>query len=195
MLWGWDQVSQFQSTVVAGYADAAMGVNEPDQGGQSNMSPQDGANLWMQYIQPLKAQGYTLISPATSSAPAGFTWFQEFVQLCHGCTFDYIALHYYDVSSDGFINYMKQWYNEFNIPIWVTEFACENYNGGAQCSESEVYDFYTNSINFMESTEWVDQYFPFGAMHQMQGVNGLDQLMSDSGAPTTLGYQIINGSL
>jgi hypothetical protein len=28
MLWGYDQVDQFQSTVVAGYANAAMGVNE-----------------------------------------------------------------------------------------------------------------------------------------------------------------------
>lgn len=195
MLWGYDQVDQFQSTVVAGYADAAMGVNEPNQSGQANMSPEQAAQLWMQYIQPLKDEGYLLVTPATSSDPDGLPWMQQFMGNCTGCSYDYVAVHYYDVTAQGFIDYLNLWHNTFNLPIWVTEFACENYNGGAQCSQDEVNDFYTTTINFMESTDWVDQYFPFGAMHDMQGVNSLDQLMSDSGEPTTLGYQIINGSL
>lgn len=28
MLWGWNQVSEFQSTVVAGYANYVLGMNE-----------------------------------------------------------------------------------------------------------------------------------------------------------------------
>ena len=50
------------------------------------MSPQQGIELWQQYIQPLKNEGYELISPATSSNPNGKVWMTEFFNGCWGCT-------------------------------------------------------------------------------------------------------------
>jgi hypothetical protein len=54
----------------------------PNQNGQSNMTPEEGVKLWKEYIEPMKAHGYKLCSPATSSAPNGYTWVEEFFKIC-----------------------------------------------------------------------------------------------------------------
>eukprot|EP00753_Platysulcus_tardus_P017719 PLAT6468.1.p1 GENE.PLAT6468.1~~PLAT6468.1.p1 ORF type:complete len:401 (+),score=-6.10 PLAT6468.1:124-1203(+) len=192
MLWGDNQVQEFQEKVVAGYANYVLGFNEPDQAGQSNMTPQHAADLWKQYIDPLKSQGYKLISPAVTSAPAGKTWMQDFFKACDTCHFDALAMHWYDVSADAFIAYVEDFHNTFNLPIWVTEYACQNFNGGAQCSDSEIASFMAQTTNFMDGADYVQAYMWFGAMHDMQGVNVGNQLMASSGGPTQLGYQFIN---
>lgn len=49
----------------------------------------------MQYIQPLKAKGYKLVSPAFTygGAPAGIAWMDAFVAACTGCTFDAVGMY------------------------------------------------------------------------------------------------------
>lgn len=188
MLWGDKQIWDFQQLVKQGYANTVLGFNEPNQSGQSDMSPQHGAQLWKQYIQPLKAQGYRLISPACTSAPSGKTWMADFFAACDGCTFDALAIHYYDISPQGFIDYITDFHNTFKLPIWATEFACQNFNGGAQCTNDEVFNFADKVVKFMDATDWVEAYFPFGAMRDMQGVNGFNQLMTNGGALTDLAH-------
>lgn len=57
------------------------------------MTPERGAELWSTYIEPLKAQGMRLGTPAPSSAPSGKTWLQEWLQTCNGgCNPDFVAL-------------------------------------------------------------------------------------------------------
>jgi hypothetical protein len=52
-------------------ASADARTPRPQNPAQSNLTAQQGAALWMQYIQPLKAQGIRLGSPAPDSAPDG----------------------------------------------------------------------------------------------------------------------------
>jgi len=195
MLWGDKQISKFAELAVEGYANCAMGPNEPNQSGQSNMTPAHGASLWKKYIDPLKNKGYTkLVSPATSSAPSGFTWMQKFFKECDGCKVDVLALHWYATDADEFIKYVTKFYNEFKKPIWVTEYADQNFSGGSQASCSQVTAFHNKVSAWMDSTPWVEAYFPFGAMLEIpDGVNTCNQLMNpNSGKPTTLGYNLIN---
>lgn len=192
MLWGPNQVDDFTKLVKPGYSNWVLGMNEPDQGGQSNMSPQDAAALWQQHIQPLASQGYKLVSPACTSDPRSKQWMKDFFTACSGCTFDAVAVHYYDTSADGLIAYLKDFHDTFGKPIWLTEFACQNFNGGAQCSYDEIQQFMSKAVNFMESTDWVQQYCWFGAMHDMVNVNYLNQLMSSDGSPTSLGWQYLS---
>ncbi|KIY49527.1 hypothetical protein FISHEDRAFT_41492 [Fistulina hepatica ATCC 64428] len=191
-LWGYNQVSDFQRLVVPGYAQYVLGMNEPNEIGQSNMDAASGVQLWRTYIDPLKDQGYQLISPATSSAPSGKQWMEDFFAACTGCHFDGVALHWYDVKADDFIAYVTDFHDTFNLPVWVTEFACQNFNGGSQPTESEVFAFMNTVTAWMDSTDWVVAYFAFGVMHDMQGVNSASQLMSSSGLPTQLGYDYIS---
>lgn len=73
--------------------------NEPDNAGQSNISPADAAALWLEYIEPFASQA-KLVSPAITNggAPSGVTWMQDFLGNCTTCTIDAIAMHWYDTA-------------------------------------------------------------------------------------------------
>ncbi|EGO27416.1 hypothetical protein SERLADRAFT_382210 [Serpula lacrymans var. lacrymans S7.9] len=186
MLWGYDQITQFQQTVVAGYANYVLGMNEPNEPSQSNMSAQDGASLWQQYINPLKDQGYYLVSPACTNDQAGMQWMTDFFAACTGCHVDAVAFHYYSTSESDFATYATQLHNQFNLPIWVTEFADQDFSGGAQADQSAVWNFAGTIKQFVDETDWMEAAFPFGVMGDMQGVNTLNQLLSGSNEPTSL---------
>lgn len=89
------------------------------------MSPEDGVSAWQSYIRPLADQGYTLGSPATTSAPDGFDWMTNFMQQCNDCAVTDIALHWYDVHFSDFQTYVEKWATAFKKPVRITEFACQ----------------------------------------------------------------------
>ena len=109
MLWGYDEVTQFRSLVKGNYANCVLGMNEwvhdleffsninlnyvirPDLSSQSNIAPEAAAQLWKANIQPLKAQGYTLVAPAIAYS---IPWLQSFIAACTGCTVRIISYHY-----------------------------------------------------------------------------------------------------
>ncbi|KIJ59194.1 glycoside hydrolase family 128 protein [Hydnomerulius pinastri MD-312] len=189
MLWGWNQVDDFKRLVVQGYATHVLGMNEPNEPSQSNMSPQDGASLWKQYIDPLKYQEYYLISPACTNDQAGLDWMKNFVQACDGCTIDAVAFHFYGTDPASFIEHATILHNMYNKPIWVTEFADQNFSGiGGQASMDEIYAFQSAVVAFVENTPWIEAAFPFGVMYDLQGVNEGNALLAGDGLPTALGY-------
>ncbi|KAI0721819.1 glycosyl hydrolase catalytic core-domain-containing protein [Cerioporus squamosus] len=187
MLWGERQVSQWDSTINETIQSLkvthVLGFNEPEIAGQANMSPSDGAALWKAHIEPLKAQGMLLGSPAPSGSPTGKQM---------DCTVDFIAVHYYDINSSGFMEYLTDYHDTFQKPVWVTEWACQNFNdGNEQCSQQDVVDFLNATQEFMDKTDWVERYAWFGAMEDMQGVNTANALMTSQGKINTLGEQYI----
>ncbi|PPQ74906.1 hypothetical protein CVT26_011401 [Gymnopilus dilepis] len=192
MLWGTKQIGDFVNLVKPGYARYALAFNEPDIQGQSNLDPGYAASLWKQYLEPLKAHGYTLISPAVTSGPGGKPWLQSFLGACSGCSVDNIALHWYGTDPQAFISYVEDFHNTFKKNIWVTEFACQSFVSSVpQCSASQVTNFMNTVTAWMDSTSYVSKYFAFGVMHDMQGVNPLDQLMAANGQPTELGWNYL----
>ncbi|KAJ8523505.1 hypothetical protein ONZ45_g12 [Pleurotus djamor] len=195
MLWGDKQIGDFTRLVKPGYADIVLGMNEPNQKGQAQMSPEHGFDLWMKYINPLKDQGYYLISPACTNAPDGLTWMKTFIGLCNKnseCRIDGVAVHYYGTSSSDFIQHLNTYHDAFGKDVWATEFACQDFSGNnRQCNKGQVHDFMGAVTGFMDSQSWVKGYFAFGVMHDMVDVNPLNQLMAGDGRPTDLGYQYI----
>jgi len=177
------------STVQASDWNTVMFINEANEPAQADMTVSRACELWHQYMQPLANQGVRTVGPVMSSNPNGKTWTTQFYNQCQGCTVHIQPVHYYDVTAQGMINYIND-YHELSggKPIMVTEWACQNYNGGAQCSESEIYAFNTQVIEFMESTSWVIGYMPFGVMMGPlpDGVNQLNILMDGNGKPTAL---------
>jgi hypothetical protein len=191
MLWGWDQVSDFQNLVVAGYANIALGMNEPNEPSQSNISPSDGVTMWMQYLNPLQYEGYYLISPACTNDDAGLTWYQEFFAGCQtaGCHVDAIAFHAYTTDAQSVIDYATQLHDTYGLDIWITEFADQNYSGtGSQATMDEVWSFASTMVSFVDNTSWIKAAFPFGVMSDLQGVNTDNALLGSDDFPTALGY-------
>lgn len=53
--------------------------------------------MWKTYLEPLKAAGVRLGSPATTSSPTGKNWTEDFFTACAGgCTVDFIAIREHD---------------------------------------------------------------------------------------------------
>jgi hypothetical protein len=79
---------------------------------------------------------------------------------------------WYYVNSTQFESYLIDFHNTFMLPLWVTEWACQNYNDlNAQCSQADVYLFMAETQSFMDNTEWVERYAWFGAMENLLGIN------------------------
>lgn len=192
MLWGYKQIADFTKNAQAGQGNCAMGMNEPNEPSQSNMSPQDAAGLWKQYIEPLKDQGYFLVSPACTNGPSGKSWMQEFMKSCGDCHIDKMAIHFYGTAASDFISYVQDIHATFGREIWVTEFACQSFSGGPQCDQQHANDFMREVTAFMDGTDYVSQYFAFGAMRDMGNVNPTNQLLNPGGQGlTNLGHMYI----
>jgi len=193
MLWGPKQIGQFTQVVKRGYADCVLGFNEPNQSGQSDLDPGYAAKLWIQYIQPLKDQGYTLISPACTNAPSGKQWMIDFLKACDGqCHLDGLAVHFYGTKAQDMIDYLNDMHNFFKLPVWPTEYACQNFGGGAQCTKDGVWQFHQTIKTWMDNQSWIPFYFAFGAMYDLGNVNPLNGLLSGNKEPSDLGRYYIS---
>jgi len=185
MLWGTSQLDAFEKLVQPGYANVVLGFNEPDIPGQSDLDPVTAAQIWQAHGQPLRAQGYSTITPAVAFSKP---WMNSFLGACGGCKFDHMAAHSYATSAQETIDYLTDLHNTYGMSIWVTEFACQNFQGGAQCNEGQVFAFMTKLIQWMDATPWIDKYFYYGVMTaQLININPLNALMNQDGTPTALG--------
>ena len=98
---------------------------------------------------------------------------------------DAMSVHYYDTNVTAFKEYVQDWHETYDKPIWVTEYACQNFNGGQQCSDLETFLFHKEMSSWFDQQSFVEAYAPFGVMQQMQGVNPNNQLTSN-GSPNIL---------
>jgi len=194
MLWGTgqDKIDRFLKFAKPGYASYVFGFNEVNEPSQAYTTVDNAIDAWRKYIKPLASQGYTLGSPSTTSAPNGFDWMTDFLNKCADCGVDDIALHWYDVKFDDLKTYVNKWAG-FGKPMRVTEFACQNFNGGGQPSMDQIWDFTDKAIDFFEGDGRVLSYAPFGFMDDMYNVNPADKLFSPTGL-TDLGWKYINGN-
>jgi len=187
MLWGDKSIDEFARIVTPGYARVAIGFNEPNEPSQSNMSPGHAIELWWAYMEPLVASGYRLISPACTNGDSGKNWMNAFMAGCSNCHIDAVATHYYGTNSHDFITHIEDIHNSFGRNVWVTEYACHNFGGGAQCSRDEVFTFLRETTGYMDGQGWVEQYFWFGVLYNMANVNYENQLIDGGGYPNDLG--------
>ncbi|EGO21603.1 hypothetical protein SERLADRAFT_372243 [Serpula lacrymans var. lacrymans S7.9] len=153
MQWGASGVETFASAVTAQGAKTILGFNEPDMASQSNIEPATAASLWMEYIQPLKAQGVTLGGPAVTNGPTGTPWLAQFLGNCTSCDIDFMPLHWYGEGVGNFYNYIWSFHGEFSAyPLWVTEFA------STSPDTPDVESFLNASIAYLDSLDWIKGY-------------------------------------
>jgi hypothetical protein len=101
-----------------------------------------------------------------------------------------IVEDWYDTNATMFIEYITDFHNTFQRPIWVTEWACHSFTGGPQCSQKQTNDFMATTQNFMDKTDWVERYSWFGAMPDPP-VSPVNALLDKNGNITPLGKQYI----
>jgi hypothetical protein len=150
MIWGESHISRATATIPTGLR-TLLGFNEPNFGSQSNLTPERAAELWPQLEQIAAAKGIGQIaSPAVNYCGGSCTdtnpinWLKRFYAACraryaNGCKVDYTAYHTYvcqlswlqgkiqeltNAHNQALSNGDPRDDNDFNKPIWLTEFAC-----------------------------------------------------------------------
>lgn len=199
MLWGYKNVKSFKRNVLRNWNDTlnqgkcVLGMNEPNQKGQSDMLPVQACQLMRENVIPLKKHGYYIVSPVTTNAPSGRRWMDKFRRICPDVwsSIDAAAVHFYDTDTDKFKKYVSHWHNRYNKPIWVTEYACQDFNGGQQCSDTDAHGFHTEMASWFDNQDFVEAYAPFGVMRDLQGVAQSNSLMSE-GSPNSLFSDIVS---
>ncbi|KAG8966754.1 hypothetical protein FRC03_011395 [Tulasnella sp. 419] len=201
MLWGEKQIADYpnfvnQEKITSGEVKAVLGMNEPEQAGQSNLTPIAAAQMWRTYLEPLKGYNPAVLlgSPALSAATRSKQWLTDFMNACAtlgGCTIDFLALHWYGKNGTQFISYMENMYQIFQKDIWVTEFACQEFGiNETQCTSDEAVKFMETTQAWLDSAPYIKRYAWFGAMKDPV-INHVNAIMDPTGAINNLGLQYI----
>jgi fibronectin type 3 domain-containing protein len=123
---GWDEIiSKTGATHVLGY-------NEPDRSDQANITVETAIERWPNYMQT----GLRLGSPATSDPFNG--WLTDFMTQAEELNYriDFIPIHaYWFKSAEQWSNDLDYLYNQYNRPIWITE-----WNIGANWTDNNFPD-------------------------------------------------------
>ena len=171
MIWGSGSVTS--SALAEAKQDTScgcvLGFNEPDNSGQSNMTPAQALALWPQ----LMSTGLQLGSPAVASGGATQGgWLDQFMTGARqaGYRVNFITLHWYGSDFDTsdavsqLQSYIEAVYNMYHLPIWLTEFALISFaNGGTTYpSETQQAAFLTAATAMLDSLPYVQRYAWFG---------------------------------
>jgi RNA polymerase sigma factor (sigma-70 family) len=165
MIWGAASVTAATLAQVGGEGHVLLGFNEPDLGGQANMSVAQALELWPK----LMATGLTLGSPAVASGaatPGG--WLDQFMAgaKARGYRVDFIAVHWYggDFTTGPAVqqleSYLQATYARYHLPIWLTEFALTSYSGGTATfpTEAQQAAFLTAATKMLDGLSYVQRY-------------------------------------
>lgn len=160
-----------------------MSFNESDhctgQSGQyRNLCQEDVA---VGYHRNLMKTGLRIVSPSgRENAP--FTWLRNFYDkaTAQDIRIDVIGVHWYDWGSDPennpnhsasvifdrFKNYLQRVYDEYGLPIWITEFNANRYrNNATQLAFMQL------AIPYLETLDYVERYAWFEPVHPTDDEN------------------------
>jgi hypothetical protein len=167
-----------------------LGFNEPDMGGQANMSVDAALAAWPR----LAATGMRLGSPAVAyGGDTAGGWLDRFMTGARqkGLRVDFITLHWYgsDFSSAAvgqFLGYVDAVHKRYGLPIWVTEYGLTNFGGSPKyATGAQEAAFIKGTTKGMESRGYVERYAWFGLPAVGDSVDF--GLYTDGDSPTEAG--------
>ncbi|EPY52690.1 cell wall protein Asl1 [Schizosaccharomyces cryophilus OY26] len=167
-----------------------IGFNEPD---LSSLDAGYAASLYKQYLTPLRQSGGIkyLGSPAISNV--GEDWLSKFMQSCSDCRIDFIATHWYGTSANQLKDLVNSLSSTYSKPIWVTEFACTNWDLSKLPSMSDVSSVFQDSIEFLENNGAVERYSWFAPASNLgSSVGENNALVNAAGELSELGSKYVS---
>lgn len=124
MLWGTssDHTNQWFSNAYYWLDNGSghiLGFNEPERPEQANLTPQQAATAFKQYLTPFVGRA-SIGAPAVSND--GYAWITQFMGLCHDCGIDFIPIHWYNDHTlfSDFQNWVTSICN-LGYTVWITE--------------------------------------------------------------------------
>jgi hypothetical protein len=180
MMWGANAENPEDTTFLSSVRDLieqgtdikhALGFNEPDADhtwGGSDIKPEIAARAWVANFEPLGEMGVKLGLPSCTGRPEGFDWLKQFLGNCSSilskgqdkkknCTWDFVPVHWYD-NFGGLQSHIKERHDEWpDKEVWITEYAYAHQEVGP------TQDFYNQSIEYFDKTDYIGRYTYFGA--------------------------------
>ncbi len=182
MVWSWyGDASGLKS--LSG-AKALLGFNEPDGKDQANLTVDEALAAWPE----LEKTGLPLGSPATVHADGD--WMQAFLKGARErkLPVDFVTVHwYYLPDPDAFIGYLEKVHRLYGLPIWITEFACVDWDkkpgGTASFTPEDVARFVRAVLPRLDALPWVKRY----AWFEGDGPYAESRLFNSDGTLTVVG--------
>ncbi|WP_052002668.1 glycosyl hydrolase [Microvirga sp. BSC39] len=170
-------------------ATTLLGFNEPDDLYQANMSVEQAVALWSQ----LEATGLRLGSPApTQHGVLGAnSWLGRFMAEAEKLALrvDFIAVHYFSQSKD--VKEFKAWleavHQQYNKPIWVTEWCLADWSNPGRFTEEEQAAFALAGAHMMDDLPFIEKHAWFAAYEGGDGWNLNSGLFDQKGNLTKVG--------
>jgi Glycosyl hydrolase catalytic core len=151
----------------AGYR-TVLGFNEPNKTDQANLSLESVVGMW----PALTADPEMRVGSPATSADAK-QWFEDFMAQvdAKGLRVDFVAIHWYGWNA-GSCNDAKEleayitWAEQFERPIWITEFGCLN---ASNSSAEVVQGFYASALQAFGRHPSVERYawYPWTANNEL----------------------------
>ena len=175
MIWGGYQANTATINKIKGYGDTewVLGFNEPERPDQANMTVAQAISAWQTLSNGFAGSGIKLVSPAvadTGGATGGQAWLSSFMSQANsqGLQVDAVAFHWYGASTpndpvgaaNSFISRVDSYHNQYNKPVWITEFAIHDWGGNY--TDQQIADanriFLDNVIPRLDSRDYVAGY-------------------------------------
>jgi RNA polymerase sigma factor (sigma-70 family) len=164
MIWGSGDVTTATLDEAEQEGRYLLGFNEPDMSSQSNLTVQQALDLWPR----LMATGMELGSPAVATdaaTPGG--WLDQFMKgaAARGYRVNFITVHWYGADFDTgpavqqLKSYLQAIYDRYHLPIWLTEFALDNFGGGPSFpTEAQQAAFLTAATQMLATLPYTQRY-------------------------------------
>ena len=189
----WNQTSV--SSALPSGSKYVLGFNEPNFFSQANLSATQAASDWPALQVNADSAGVGIVGPAMNfCGPAAqchgtdpYQYLKDFFAACTNCQVDYIAVHWYNCDLPSLRDYLEpggslEGFEQFNKPIWLTEFSCDT---SASAAQQEAY--MRAAIPYLEGNSHVFRYSWFSASPIPNA-----QLVNSDGTPTALGQIYIS---
>jgi RNA polymerase sigma factor (sigma-70 family) len=168
MIWGKANVTAATlSKAKSENGKVLLGFNEPDMGGQANMSVEDALAAWPE----LQGTGLRLGAPAVAyGADTKGGWLDRFMTGAKqkGLRVDFIPIHWYgsdfsDAAVNQFLGYVDAVHKKYGLPVWVTEYGLMNFSGSPKYpTAAQEVAFIKGTTKGLESRSYVERYAWFG---------------------------------
>ncbi|MFJ9897543.1 glycosyl hydrolase [Streptomyces sp. NPDC091280] len=165
MIWGPGSVTDAElGAATQGGTKELLGFNEPDNGGQANMTPEQALDLWPR----LEATGLRLGAPAVAAnADVDGGWLDRFMKGAadRHLRVDFIPVHWYGAdfgpdAANQLRGYLQRVWDRYHKPIWLTEYGLIDFSGPTPRypGEQQQTAFITSSTQMLDSLSFVERY-------------------------------------
>jgi hypothetical protein len=189
MVWGkgsGDYTKMGKQLRKAGYQQL-LGLNEPDQKDQSNITVEAALALWPKLMET----GLRLGSPGCVHPDRD--WMKQFMQGVteRGLRVDFVTVHSYGgLSADALMQRLESVHKLFNRPLWITEFAVGDWQAKTRAENKyrpeQVVKFMEQLLPQLDRCEFVERYAWFPASPNSAPL-GSSALFNEDGTLTPVG--------